>query len=102
MPSRYTTLPRKRWSTTATSMKMGNWVIRQKSNTQTGIRIRARKNKHKLFHTMSTSKQTNDHDTIKKWVEERGGMPAKVSGTRSGDDESVLRIHFSDHSNNDD
>lgn len=51
---------------------------------------------------MSTSKQTSDHDTIKKWAEARGGVPAKVSGTGSGDDEGVLRIHFPDNSDNDD
>jgi len=52
---------------------------------------------------MSTSsKQTNNHEEIKKWAEERGGVPAKIKGTGKGDDEGVLRIHFPEHSDNDD
>lgn len=51
---------------------------------------------------MSTSNQTHDHDTIKKWAEEREGVPARVKGTEKDGDEGVLRIHFpakSSHSN---
>lgn len=51
---------------------------------------------------MSTSKQTSDHDTIRKWAEQRGGVPAKVRGTGNGNDEGVLRIHFPKNSENDD
>ncbi len=40
------------------------------------------------------SKTTTDHDTIRKWVEERGGRPAGVRGTGGGDDPGVLRINF--------
>ncbi len=40
------------------------------------------------------SKQTTDHNTIKKWAEERGGVPATVSGTDRGGDAGILRIHF--------
>lgn len=42
------------------------------------------------------SKTTNDPQTIREWVEERNGFPAKVVGT--GDDDpargGVLRIDF--------
>ena len=40
------------------------------------------------------SKVTTNQDEIRKWVEERGGQPARVKGT--GDDESagVLRIDY--------
>jgi hypothetical protein len=40
------------------------------------------------------SKVTTNHDEIRRWVEERGGRPARVKGT--GDDESpgVLRIDY--------
>ena len=40
------------------------------------------------------SKVTTNHDEIRKWVEERGGQPARVRGT--GDDEGpgVLRIDY--------
>ena len=40
------------------------------------------------------SKTTTDHDTIRKWVEERGGRPAGVKGTGGGDDPGILRIDF--------
>jgi hypothetical protein len=43
---------------------------------------------------MSDPKQTTDHDKIRRWVEERGGKPAAVKGTGSGDDPGVLRIDF--------
>lgn len=43
----------------------------------------------------SDSKTTTDHETIKKWVEERDGKPAKVSGTEeSGKGGGILRINF--------
>jgi hypothetical protein len=46
---------------------------------------------------MSTSDTTTDHDTIRKWAEERGGRPATVKGTESGgDDAGILRIDFQD------
>ncbi len=51
---------------------------------------------------MSTSKQTNDHDEIRKWAETRGGVPAKVKGTGNGDDEGILRIHFPANSESND
>jgi hypothetical protein len=41
-----------------------------------------------------TSKTTTEHDEIRRWVEERGGRPAKVRGTERGDDAGVLRIDF--------
>jgi hypothetical protein len=40
------------------------------------------------------SKTTADHDTIRRWAEERGGKPASVRGTQSGDEPGVLRIDF--------
>ncbi len=40
------------------------------------------------------SKTTTDHDTIRRWVEERGGRPARVKGTGSGDDPGLLRIDY--------
>ena len=46
---------------------------------------------------MSTSDTTTDHDTIRKWAEERGGRPATVKGTESGgEDAGILRIKFRD------
>ena len=45
---------------------------------------------------MSDSKTTTDHNEIRKWVEDRGGHPAKVKGTeRTGESGvGVLRIDY--------
>lgn len=51
---------------------------------------------------MSTSNQTHNHQTIKEWAEQRGGIPAKVIGTGSNGDESILRIHFPEFSKSND
>ena len=40
------------------------------------------------------SRTTTDHDTIRSWVEERGGRPARVKGTGSDGDAGLLRIDF--------
>jgi hypothetical protein len=45
---------------------------------------------------MAESKTTTDHDEIRRWVEERGGRPAAVTATGSGDDPGILRIDFGD------
>jgi hypothetical protein len=44
---------------------------------------------------MSTeSKITTDHDEIKRWVESRGGRPARVKGTGGKGDPGLLRIDY--------
>jgi hypothetical protein len=40
------------------------------------------------------SKTTTDHQTIRNWVEERGGRPARVKGTGSNGDAGLLRIDY--------
>ena len=40
------------------------------------------------------SKQTTDHEEIRKWVQARDGRPAAVAQTHSGDDAGILRIDF--------
>ncbi len=45
---------------------------------------------------MAESKTTTDHDEIRRWVEERGGRPARVAATGNGDDPGILRIDFGD------
>jgi alkylation response protein AidB-like acyl-CoA dehydrogenase len=40
------------------------------------------------------SKTTTDHETIRRWAEERGGKPASVRGTEAGGEPGVLRIDF--------
>lgn len=47
---------------------------------------------------MAQSLRTTDHDTIRKWAEERGGHPAAVEGTGGGDDPGILRIDFPGYS----
>ena len=41
------------------------------------------------------SQTTTDHETIRRWVEERGGCPARVKGTGSDGDPGVIRIDYS-------
>ena len=41
-----------------------------------------------------SAQSTTDHETIREWVEERGGWPAAVEGTARGGSAGVLRIDF--------
>ena len=43
---------------------------------------------------MAGSSTTTDHDEIGRWVEARGGRPARVRKTGSGGDPGILRIDF--------
>jgi len=45
--------------------------------------------------TIHEAKRTQDHDTIQRWVDERGGSPAVVRGTHV-DESGLLRIDFGD------
>jgi hypothetical protein len=40
------------------------------------------------------TKTTTDHETIRKWVEQRGGRPATVASTRGDNDPGLLRVNF--------
>lgn len=40
---------------------------------------------------------TTDHDTIKRWAEQRDAAPATVPGTEHGDHLGVLRFDFPDY-----
>jgi hypothetical protein len=42
----------------------------------------------------SKTRETKDHDEIRRWVEEHDGAPATVRGTEGGEDAGVLRIDF--------
>ncbi len=46
----------------------------------------------------SSSNTTQDHDTIRKWAEERGGTPSHVKSTGSAEDIGILRIDFPGYS----
>jgi len=39
---------------------------------------------------------TTDHETIRRWVEARGGKPVHVAGTGGIGDPGVLRVEFPD------
>ena len=43
---------------------------------------------------MASAKATTDHDTIKRWAEERGGRPARVKGTGGKGNSGLLRLDF--------
>ena len=45
---------------------------------------------------MSSSETTTDHDTIRKWIEARGGVPTVVKGTEGEDGEGILRVDFAE------
>lgn len=51
---------------------------------------------------MAEAKTTTDHGAIRRWVEARGGRPARVSETGSGDDPGILRIDFNEPGGDDD
>lgn len=40
------------------------------------------------------SHTTTDHDEIRRWADARGGTPARVGGTGSGDDPGLIRLMF--------
>jgi hypothetical protein len=40
------------------------------------------------------SQTTTDHDTIRRWVEERGGTPSQVGATAKGGQTGIIRIDF--------
>jgi hypothetical protein len=46
----------------------------------------------------ASAKTTTDHETIRRWVEQRGGQPACVKGTGSKNDPGVLRIDYPGYS----
>lgn len=43
---------------------------------------------------MATSKRTHDHDIIRDWVEERGGVPSIVRASEDASGGGFLRIDF--------
>jgi hypothetical protein len=43
---------------------------------------------------MAEGQVTTNHQHIRRWAEERGGKPATVKATKSGDEPGVLRLDF--------
>jgi hypothetical protein len=50
---------------------------------------------------MSEAKRTIDRDEIRRWVEERGGRPARVKGTEDSGGGGLLRIDYPGYSGGD-
>jgi hypothetical protein len=50
---------------------------------------------------MATATPITDHDEIQRWVEKRGGRPARVSATGGKKDPGILRIDFPGYSGED-
>lgn len=50
----------------------------------------------------SRSTTTTDHDDIRRWIEERGGRPARVKGTGGEGDGGLIRINFDEPGGDDD
>jgi hypothetical protein len=42
----------------------------------------------------SEAHKTTDHDTIRHWIEERGGKPATVGDTADNGEPGILRVDF--------
>jgi hypothetical protein len=51
---------------------------------------------------MAEANTTTDHDEIRRWVESRGGRPARVIETGNGGDPGILRINFDEPRGDDD
>jgi hypothetical protein len=49
----------------------------------------------------SESQVTTNHDEIRRWVEERGGHPARVKETESKNSPGLLRIDYPGYSGGD-
>lgn len=47
-----------------------------------------------MARTERSGHTTTDHEFIRRWVEERGGWPARVSGTGGNGDAGLIRIDF--------
>src|SRR3954471_13777269 len=43
---------------------------------------------------MANSRTTTDHNEIRRWADERGGVPSTVAATEQGGEPGVLRIDF--------
>lgn len=44
------------------------------------------------------AKRTTDHETIKRWIEERGGSPATVKSTKEDSEPGMLRVDYPGYS----
>lgn len=47
---------------------------------------------------MAQAQRTTDHETIRRWTEDRGGHPATVASTAQSGEAGILRIDFPGYS----
>lgn len=52
-------------------------------------------------HVSHATERTTDHETIRRWAEERGGKPATVISTERDGHPGILRIDFPGYSGED-
>jgi hypothetical protein len=64
--------------------RSGESALRRGSSAKTKTTRRAR----------HIERVTTDHDEIRRWTEERGGIPARVKGTGGDGDVGIIRIAF--------
>lgn len=87
MKTRTTSKTRGRGRTTAPVSRRGTVPARGRSN--------ANFNRRSAGRTERSAKRTTNHEQIRKWVEARGGHPAKVKRTAKGGQRGgILRIDF--------
>ncbi len=58
-------------------------------------------NDRKEINMAGESKTTTDHETIRRWIEERDGKPATVKATGDKEDPGLLRVNFPGYSGED-
>jgi hypothetical protein len=47
-----------------------------------------------VFNVMAEANVTTDHETIKRWAEQRGAHPATVKASKGEDEPAILRLDF--------
>ena len=61
-------------------------------------KTKSRSSSSRSSNRKGAGKTTTSHETIRQWVEDRGGKPACVKGTGGGGDTGMLRIDFPGYS----
>jgi hypothetical protein len=87
-------------------------MTQKKADTTTGVRTGPASSKTlKYAHVVNSPDEipdepgkslvTTNHEVIRKWAQERGAVPATVSGTEHGDRPGVLMFDFPPHGDDD-
>ncbi len=78
-------------ATRAKSSRAAKKSTASRRSTKTSARGGARSGRSR-----AGSQTTTDHEEIRQWAEERGGIPATVSGTKRRGEAGIIRIDFPD------